>query len=276
MKLGIALLLMTSFSTRSLVTRPVANLYMSPAKDVEVVSQAIYGTEVEVLEERAGWIRVRTPDTYQGWMWQGDVIRNNARRPRGGIVTVDSLFANLYAQPSISKQAPILTVPYETRLETVDSKKQQSGERWLQVYLVDGGTAWVEEAAVTVHSEKLNVEKTIEHAKRFVGLPYLWGGVSTYGFDCSGFVQMLGRRRGVNLPRDARLQVHWNGFQEVLKPDWRRGDFLYFGQSLDRVTHTGIYMGGGMMIHAAPPCIRIQAVDEVMQTRGQVFGRRLK
>jgi cell wall-associated NlpC family hydrolase len=249
---------------------------MSPAKDVEVVSQAIYGTEVEVLEEKADWIRVRTPDAYPGWMWRGDAICSNARRPRGGTVTVESLFANLYAEPSISKHAPMLTVPYETRLETVDSKQEQSDGRWLQVYLVDGGTAWVEEAAVTAHSEKLNAKKAIEYAKRFVGLPYLWGGVSTYGFDCSGFAQMLGRRRGVDLPRDARLQVHWNGFQEVEKPDWRPGDFLYFGKSIDRVTHTGMYIGGGMMIHAASPCIRIQAVEEVMQTRGQAYGRRLK
>ncbi|MEN6603187.1 MAG: C40 family peptidase [Bryobacteraceae bacterium] len=276
MKFGIAFLLMAALSTRTLVTRPVANLYKSSAKDVEVVSQAIYGTEVEVLEEKADWIRVRTPDAYQGWMWRGDVICSSAERPRGKFVSVSGLFANLYAQSSISKQAPLLTVPYETKLEQVDSKQEQSDGRWLQVYLVDGGTAWVEEAAITAHSETLNARKTIEHAKRFVGLPYLWGGVSTYGFDCSGFVQMLGRRRGVNLPRDARLQVFWNGFQEVEKPDWRPGDFLYFGQSLDRVTHTGMYIGGGMMIHAASPYIRIQAVDEVVQTRGLVFGRRLK
>ncbi|MCE5309445.1 MAG: NlpC/P60 family protein [Acidobacteriales bacterium] len=267
---------MAALSTRTLVTRPVANLYKNPAKDVEVVSQAIYGTEVEVLEEKAEWIRVRTPDAYQGWMWRGDVICSSAERPRGKFVSVSGLFANLYAQSSISKQAPLLTVPYETKLEQVDSKQEQSDGRWLQVYLADGDTAWVEKAAVTAHSETLNAKKIIEHAKRFIGLPYLWGGVSTYGFDCSGFVQMLGRRRGVNLPRDARLQVHWNGFQEVEKPDWRPGDFLYFGRSLDGVTHTGMYIGGGMMIHAASPYIRIQAVDEVVQTRGLVFGRRLK
>ena len=122
----------------------------------------------------------------------------------------------------------------------------------------------------------LNVEEVISHAKRFIGLPYLLGGVSTFGYDCSGFMQMLGRLRGVYLPRDARQQVHWDGFQKVEKRDWRPGDLLYFGKSLERISHTGMYLGGGTMIHAASPYIRIQAVEEVTRTRGLVFGRRLK
>jgi cell wall-associated NlpC family hydrolase len=63
---------------------------------------------------------------------------------------------------------------------------------------------------------------------------------------------------------------------KVEKRDWRPGDLLYFGQSLERITHAGMYLGGGMLIHAASPYIRIQAVEEVARTRGLVFGRRLK
>jgi len=275
MKFGIALWFLAVLSGYDLVNRPVANLHANPARNVEVVSQAIYGTPVDVLEEKIDWVRVRTTDGYTGWGWRGDLTRAGRTRPRARFVTVESLFANLYAEPSISKRAPLLVVPHETRLEVALEPERQH-QRWFQVYLVDGGKAWVEQANVTELSETLNIERTIAHAKRFVGLPYLWGGVSTFGFDCSGFVQMLCRRRGVTLPRDARLQIHWDGFLPVEKTGWRPGDLLYFGKSLERITHTGMYLGGGMMIHSASPYIRIQAVEEVARGRGLVFARRLK
>ncbi len=166
-------------------------------------------------------------------------------------------------------------MPYETSLE-VASEPGMESRRWIKVSLVDGSTAWIERGNVTEHTGRLNAEEVISHAKRFIGLPYLWGGVSTFGYDCSGFLQMLGRRRGLMLPRDARQQVHWEGFMKVEKRDWRPGDLLYFGQSLERITHAGMYLGGGVLIHAASPYIRIQAVEEVARTRGRVFGRRLK
>ncbi len=166
-------------------------------------------------------------------------------------------------------------VPYETRLEVV-AEPQREDSAWIQVYLAGGGTAWVERENVTTDSGKLNAKQIAMFARRFLGLPYLWGGVSTFGYDCSGFVQMLCRRRAVSLPRDAREQVNWEGFEKDESRTWRPGDVLYFGQTLERVTHAGLYIGGGRMIHAAPPYIRIQAVDEVARTRGKVYVRRLK
>jgi cell wall-associated NlpC family hydrolase len=275
MKIGISLCFIGALWAGEIVNRPVANIYISPAENVELVSQAIYGTAVEIVEEKIDWVRVRTPDAYTGWMRRAALAQARERPSNAKAVMVESLFANLYAEPSISRRAPVMTVPYETRLD-VASEPGGESRRWIRVSLVDGSSAWIERANVTERTEILNVEEVVAHAKRFVGLPYLWGGVSTFGYDCSGFLQMLGRRRGAHLPRDARQQVHWDGFQNVEKRDWRPGDLLYFGKSLERITHTGMYLGGGMMIHSASPYIRIQAVVEVTRPRGLVFGRRLK
>jgi gamma-D-glutamyl-L-lysine dipeptidyl-peptidase len=275
MKIGITLWFITALWAGVAVNRPVVNLYANPAENVEVVSQAIYGTKVEILEVKADWIRVRTPDAYTGWMRRAAVTNVANERQGSKVVIVESLFMNMYAEPSISRHAPLMTVPYGTKLEVAREQGDEKN-RWIQVCLVDGTKAWVERGNINKYSYRLNSESIVTHAKRFIGLPYLWGGVSTFGFDCSGFVQMLARRRGADLPRDARLQVHWDGFVKVEQRDWRPGDLLYFGKSIDRITHAGMYVGGGMMIHAASPYIRIQAVAEVARTRGLVFGRRLK
>ena len=87
-------------------------------------------------------------------------------------------------------------------------------------------------------------------AKRFLGLPYTWGGTSSFGYDCSGFAQMLGRRRGVMMPRDAQPQADWSGVVPVERKDLQPGDLLYFGSSDKHITHTGIYLGDGKFINA--------------------------
>src|SRR5450759_38829 len=112
MKIGIALCIIGACWASEIVNRPVANLYASPAENVELVSQAIYGTAVEIVEEKTGWVRVRTPDAYIGWMRREALTHARERPSNAKVVTVESLFANLYAEPSISKRAPEATVPY--------------------------------------------------------------------------------------------------------------------------------------------------------------------
>ena len=86
--------------------------------------------------------------------------------------------------------------------------------------------------------------------KRFLGLPYTWGGTSSFGYDCSGFTQMLCRRRGINMPRDAQPQADWSGVVPVERKDLQPGDLLYFGSSDKKITHTGMYIGDGKFINA--------------------------
>jgi cell wall-associated NlpC family hydrolase len=99
--------------------------------------------------------------------------------------------------------------------------------------------------------------------KRFLGLPYTWGGRSSFGYDCSGFVQMLMRQRGYYIPRDADVQAAWSGFAPVKRAELRAGDVLFFG-SEGKITHTGMYIGKGQFIHATThdhPVIQISPLN---------------
>jgi cell wall-associated NlpC family hydrolase len=147
------------------------------------------------------------------------------------------------------------------------------------VLLVDRRTAWIQRGDVGFDDAPLSVDALAGFSKRFLGLPYLWGGTSTFGFDCSGFVQMLYRRMGVMLPRDAQPQADWKGLAPVRRADLRPGDLLYFGQSPSKITHTGMYIGGGEFIDATAhehPCVQIDRLADAYWTKLLVAARRLK
>ncbi len=265
---------------RGVVLKPVANLYSAPTREADVVSQAIYGSPVGLIEEQAGWVKVRTPDDYTGWMPLEWLRRLGPEEQpygmRGRVAQVESLFANLYREADVTKHEPVLTVPFETRLEVITEPENEW--RWIQVRLVDDRPAWVQRGDVTLEAAPLSIEAVIALSKRFLGLPYLWGGTSAFGYDCSGFVQMLCRRRGIVIPRDAGPQARWEGMAPVEKDDLQPGDLLYFG-SVKKITHTGMYIGDGQFINATTwqrPMVRLDRLDDPHWTRLFVSARRLK
>jgi cell wall-associated NlpC family hydrolase len=147
------------------------------------------------------------------------------------------------------------------------------------VRLPDDRAGWVQAGDITLEPTRLTIAETLEFSKRFLGLPYTWGGTSSYGYDCSGFSQMLGRRRGLSLPRDAQPQAEWSGSAAVTRKDLQPGDLLYFGASEKKINHTGIYMGDGKFINATThvtPMVRIDDLNDAYWSKLLVAARRLK
>jgi SH3-like domain-containing protein len=268
-------------SPELVVSVPVANMYSRASDDSDVVSQAIYGSDVKVMEEASGWARVRTPDEYTGWMRLDVTLRGANGAPyatSARTVQVNSLLANLYRETDVTAHRPVLSVPFETRLEV---EKEGAGDDagWLEVRLVDGQKAWIQDGDVNTNTRPLTIEESIALGKRFLGVTYLWGGRSSLGYDCSGFTQMLVRSRGINMPRDADLQAAWSGVIAVDRKHLRAGDLLFFGSAPDLITHTGMFIGHGEFIHDTTrghPGVQISRLRDQPWTRLLVASRRLK
>jgi SH3-like domain-containing protein len=280
----LAVLTVPTFAKSSIhvVVVPVANMYSGPSDQKDVVSQVIYGSNVNLLLARGEWSRIQTDDRYKGWTpsrYLRLVQHGAGYATAGKTVQVESLFANLYREADVTRHKPVLTIPFESRLEVIAEGKGDD-EGWLQVRLPDQRTAWVQASDVVSDPRPiLTIPESIALAKRFLGLPYLWGGRSSFGFDCSGFTQMLVRSRGINMPRETGQQAAWTGVTAVDRKDLLPGDLLFFSSAAGKVNHTGMYIGDGQFIHATTnghPIVQISRLDDEPFTHLLVACRRVK
>ena len=259
------------------VIAPVADMHKESSSDSDVVSQAVFGSHTVLVGTAPGWAKVRTSDDYEGWIEEGELRPTDTPYAHEGrTAIVESLFAAVYREPDIEKHEPIITLPFEAKLE-VTGEEETPDALFYSVRLPDGRSGWVQSGDVTLSAQPLSIPQTIELAKRFMGLPYRWGGTSSLGFDCSGYTQMLMRHRGVIMPRDTRPQASWNGLAPVDRSALKAGDLLFFGKTPDRINHTGMYIGKGQFIHASrygKPAVQINKLDDEPWTTQFITARR--
>jgi cell wall-associated NlpC family hydrolase len=262
------------------VIKPVVNMYREPSLESDVVSQAIYATNITRVKAKRGWADIRTADDYTGWIQLSSLrkLKGQPYAATGHVVRVSQLSANIYREPDVTKHAPLITIPWESRLEVMPGKVEDD-DRWLKVRLPDGSPGFVQTGDVSLDLTPLTVDQMIATARRFLGVTYTWGGSSAFGFDCSGFTQMLLRQRGIIMPRDADLQAAWIGVTPVARKDLQPGDLLFFGAGPDHITHTGMYIGNGEFIHDTTnshPGVQTSFLNDKPWTTLLVAARRAK
>ena len=247
--------------TWGLVTLSVANLRGDNRHSSELVTQAILGTPVRVLKRSGSWLYVQTPDKYLAWTnatsveLMSDSALDDWKNSQRFIFT--DAFGTLTAEPGESKNTVSDLV-----MGSILTVENQQGNYYL-LSLPDGRSGFIEvnqgiafnEWKATTTPDPINLELI---SKQLLGLPYLWGGTSSKGVDCSRFVKTLYFMNGMVLHRDASQQVHQGiqidtdkGFEKLEK-----GDLLFFGRKAsdkksERITHVGMYLNNGRYIHSS-------------------------
>jgi SH3-like domain-containing protein len=251
----------------STVLDSVVNVYSKPSTEVDMVTQAVLGTPLSIQESREAWYDVCLPDRYRGWLEARHVkiySQNEIHYPATAqVAEIQNLLAFLYYEPGGTVRRPALQVTIGTRLEVTGET-----DGWLQVVLPDGAERWVQQDDVRIvqvnsPQPRGSDEQVIATARRFLGLPYLWGGTTPLGIDCSGFVQIVYRLNGVSLLRDSAIQYTQPDLAPVEREALQAGDLLFFGQVA--ITHVGLYIGQGEFIHATThgrPIVQISRLDE--------------
>jgi hypothetical protein len=234
-----------------------------PDGESEVVSDTYFSEQVEVIKEEGEWVQIKTcVDNYIGWVKRADVYASGKlflSQPSDVVAKVTRCSAHLYGKKDTAFGA-IITLPFESRLQVLKEE-----DRWIQVQLHNGLLAYVQKGDITLDVKPLDKKEMKDLSYAFLGLPYTWGGRSSFGYDCSGFVQMLYRQMEIFIPRDTKDQLVWDGFQPVALAALQDRDLIFFGPEKGKVTHVGMYLGQDTFIHATvaenQPWIRLSQLS---------------
>jgi len=241
----------------------VINIRSKPKHSAELGTQGLLGMPLNVLDKKGDFYRVQTPDNYISWVDKGGITRMNKEifdqwNFRKKIIFTKN-FGYVYADKSENSSIiSDITLGGILKYKSLDS-------RFYEVEYPDKRKGFIKkEEAIIYESWIQNLSPTKENietiAKKMDGFPYLWGGTSSKGMDCSGYTKMVYFMNGFIIPRDASQQINAGKTvdKELKFEGLAKGDLIFFGRKAtaekkQRVTHVGLWLGNDKMefIHAS-------------------------
>ena len=243
---------MTTYTTAIAVG--VADVRRDPDPASELVTQALMHTPAKEENIRDGWTHVTLPD-YTGWVQSNQLaepalkgftkIGANCATPLDLVAVITTTHAPLFAD-AVGDET-LDTVYLSTALPLLDTTQAR-----LQVALPGGASGWLARGTVSIRRSseaypRSPVSVITTYARAFIGVPYLWGGTSYQGIDCSGFVQLCYRMGGYIIPRDADQQYEALP-HSIEQHTMQEGDLLFFGHP--SITHVAMALNQKEFIHA--------------------------
>lgn len=212
---------------KAIVCLPVADMRRSPDHRSERVSQALYGHSVTIIETQGEFSLGETEDGYRGWIGNAYLLQEAQQSRNATVVT--SLMAVFDGEHRVGR----LTLPYGAKIVS------GGGDLF---HTLDG-------QKMTLTSGRLGIPESpgfasvLDEALALISVPYLWGGASSFGFDCSGFTQAVFRRLEIQLPRDSKDQALLGN--EIRLEESISGDLIFFPG------HVAIHLGHLAILHSS-------------------------
>lgn len=275
----------------------VTSLRAQGRHSAEQVSQVVEGTPLKVLSAEGDWWKIRTPEGYEGYVRSNTLTglsdaemmewRLSPRVVVSSDRTVYLLASPTHDTPVTSGNdnvnAPVRVSDLVSGSILTELPDDNPDDGFLRLALPDGREGYLpEELTIPIEewaSQTFRPEAMPVYAKRFMGAPYVWGGTSLKGMDCSGLVQICAYNQGIMLPRDASQQVAVG--QKIDKTDFTKfkaGDLLFFGNTrTGKINHVAISMGGPTYIHCSAR-VRISSLDPdspIYENPGLIALRRI-
>jgi hypothetical protein len=242
-----------------IVNVSVCNIRSEPRHSGELATQSLMGTILRIYKQQENWSLVQTPDGYLGWLDRGALIQTDPDRLSRWRLAKKVVIIKSFDFVFADRNKTIIS-------DVVEGNILEAGdqfEEFMLVKLPDGRSGFINYSSITPYEDFINpreplLENILITANHMMGRPYLWGGTSGKGMDCSGFTKTVYYLNGLELPRDASQQVNV-GVEVETDTSLRNlipGDFIFFGQKKEmdqkeKITHVAMYLGEGKIIHAS-------------------------
>jgi len=233
----------------------VSQLSVVPAREEaadqsEMVTQVLFGEHYKIIEERVNWVKIRLAfDKYECWIDRkqsfevSKEIYDSIETAKSWTTSID-----LAAIASDINSGSLIPLLMGSSLPNFEANKS----RW--------GDSVFEFSGMAVKSnEGISRERIVDNAMMYLNAPYLWGGRSPFGIDCSGFTQLVYKIAGKKLPRDAYQQAEIGQTLSFVEES-QNGDLAFFDNEEGRITHVGILLENNEIIHASGK-VRIDKID---------------
>jgi gamma-D-glutamyl-L-lysine dipeptidyl-peptidase len=251
------------------IAASVVSVHAEPDSASEVVTQTLLGTPLILLDAAAGWRAIQLPD-YAGWIPEAALATRVPMSQQ--VATITDLRAPLFAAPNapepmdevyVTTVLPLLTKP--------------SGGARLGVALPGGRSGWLSATdcalrPATEPFQRLSIDEMLSFGQKLLGVPYLWGGGTALGIDCSGLTQLCYRAIGTTILRDADQQYASIPYV-VERGDLRAGDLVFFARS-GHIVHVGIMLDASRVLHA-DGSVRHQVTVNALDPEGADYSPRL-
>ena len=250
-----------------LISVSTAQLRGEPKHSSELVSQGLLGQPLRILKQQNDWYYVQLVDGYLGWMESLSFIQVS-RTALDDWTNSERVFVLNKNIDMLNEDGNVIT---ELVAANIISLIDDSSNDLTKIKLPNGQSGIVTNLEYLEVSEwrTMNVdqEAMLDLANDYMGIPYVWGGATTKGFDCSGFTKTVFLLNGIHLPRDASQQVRCGELINTSEnfESLEKGDLLFFGKKAqkeqkEKITHVAIYLGNLEFIHASGE-VRIQSLD---------------
>ncbi len=231
----------------SLITNvTVAGIFSGPNFQSEMISQSLLWEKLDILDKNENWYKVKQFDNYEGWVNKFYTIENNNSNLNSATY-VETNPIGIIHSTSDKESKPIVNCTFGTTLPAIETKNINN-QWWHKIILPDSKTGWIQDSGF---KKSNSIREAINQiTEKFLGTPYVWGGRSSFGFDCSGFVQTIFKFCGINLPRDSKDQLAYPILKDQSLKENKIGDLIFFAKN-DRINHIAISLGNENYIHSS-------------------------